>query len=222
MSFSPLPNLFLEYLERAGGPTGRLLDLGCGDGSFFLPLLHSGVRPVGIDRRGPAAGTVAAVVGDVHQPPVLRGSQDVVVAANLFRHIISDDPLARFLDQWQQLVKPHGALFLFEDEPARGPGPAGNYRDLQSFLCRLMPEARGPLLARSEFENSFGAPASAGCWEFGTCKNELAPDRDAVRRMLEGGGLTSGGEAARLSRAIEQEGLAYGDFWWACWRRNAE
>lgn len=220
MSFSPLPDLFLEHLESTRLSSGRFLDLGCGDGSFSASLNRFGVRGLGLDRRGTELGTAAEVVGDVGRVPLRRRSQELVVAANLFRHIVSTDPLTPFLAHWQELLVPGGALFLFEDEPAERPGPAANYRDLQRFLGQLMPESRGPLMARAEFERCYGVCGNGGRWVFGSCRNEWPLAQDPILELLAGDGQARTGEPVRLLRSIERDGIAYGDYWWACWRNG--
>ena len=220
MSFSPLPELFLEHLEICRRSSARILDLGCGDGAFFASLLPLEAELVGLDRAGPAAGSAAQVVGDARVPPLRSGTMDLVVAANLFRHIFPADPRAGFLDHWRRLLRPGGALFLFEDEPAGFPAAVRNYRRVQEFLNRLLPAVRGPLLARAGFERLLGSGRWGTDWVLGSGRNELEPDLEAVRGLLFSGHPSPEGEASRLLRALEQDGLAYGDFWWACWRAD--
>ncbi len=218
MSFSPLPDLFLDHFESCLQNSGRVLDLGCGDGEFFALMDHQGVEMVGLDRMGRAAGTVADVVGDVHQPPLQPGSFDMVVAANLFRHIISDDPKAAFLGRWMELLKPGGALFIFEDEPSSRPGPEKNYKDFQDFLFRLMPAGRGPLVPLAEFKVMAGLANAETRWVSGMDRNEMSPNSDLVLEMLSGDGGKPVGEPVNLAEAIKRDGLAYGNFWWARWQ----
>ena len=220
MSFSPLPEIFLEHLDKCPGSSARFLDLGCGDGSFFTPLLPLEAEVFGLDRVGPDVGSSAQVVGDARRLPLRRQSLDLVVAANLFRHILPGDPRAGFLVDWQGLLRSGGALFLFEDEPSGFPPGVRNYRQVQDFLLRLMPGGRGPLLARAGFEQLMDKGFVGADWVLGSSRNELEPDLDAVRDLLSGCGGTPEGEVSRLLRDLEQDGLAYGDFWWACWRAD--
>ena len=220
MSFSPLPELFHEQLEMCRNASARVLDLGCGDGSFFADLPPLNGRLIGLDRVRPLAGTSAQVVSDARFPGLKPQSFDLVVAANLFRHIIADDPRAGFLSGWCGLLRPGGTLFLFEDEPADSPGAVKNYRDLQEFLLRLMPSGRGPLLPRSSFERLMESAEVGTDWLLGFSRNQVDPNLEAVRSLLLSGEGPVEGERSRLLHALEEDGLAYGDFWWACWRAD--
>ena len=111
------------------------------------------------------------MVGDALEPPISAGACDLVVASNLVRHLLAVTGHLRFLGSWLALLKPGGSLFVFEDEPATEEGPAGNYRDLQEFLSRLVPEARGPLLARRDFLDRAAAAHPDVIWEHDLVRN---------------------------------------------------
>lgn len=213
MSIAPLPAPLIDRLDRAG----RVLDLGCGETTLLDGGKRDGALYVALDRRGPTFGSVANLVADALQPPFRRESFDLVVAAQLFRHIGEPGGAAGILSCWQDLVKPGGALYLFEDEPDLADPACANYVALQAFLARLLPERRRPLLPRSRFEAIIGATDRATGWTLGSAANELKPDPAAVLAMLQGAARDEGGEAARLGRRIAADGLSYGRFWWACW-----
>ena len=221
MSFSPLPESFLHDLQRCRAPGRRILDLGCGDGVFLAGLDTGDGLRVDLDRIGPCAGTCANVVGDALTPPLTDGTCDLVVAANLFRHIVSHDAEAGFLDRWWRLLGPGGALYLFEDEPLDQPVGARNYRDLQKFLRRLMPDRRGELVPRRSFEDIARAADPGAVWRIGRARNQTVLDPEAVGSLLRGDGHPTG-EAARLLHTIEAEGLNCGEYWWACRRKESE
>ncbi|MBU8871920.1 MAG: class I SAM-dependent methyltransferase [Gemmatimonadales bacterium] len=221
MSFAPLPKVFLEYLEDCNQPSARILDLGCGDGDFFTPLLPLKAQLISLDRVKPQVGTSPILVADAKHPPFRPRSMDLIVAANLFRHILFGEMKADFLENWCGLLRPGGALFLFEDEPTVFPPAARNYGQVQDFLLRLLPGERGPLLARADFEGLIGRGTVGSEWVLGLGRNDLKPDLEAIQSLLSSNGVAPGSEVSQLLRALDQDGLAYGDFWWACWRADS-
>ncbi len=214
MPFCPLPTTFLDDLKRAGHR--GVLELGCGEGGFTRLLREQGATVVALDRRRAAA----ALVGDALAPPLRAGSFQMVVAANLLRH------LWRRLDPeqgpavWRDLLAPGGCLYILEDEPARAPRAARNYRDLQGFLARLHDLQRGPLLPCRTFAAARRRWRWPGSWQDGMAPNAWPADPAAVVALLAGERVEVGGEAARLRRAIERDGLSYGSYWWSCWREE--
>lgn len=214
MPFSPLPAIFAERLARVAASGGLALDLGCGDGAFAGRLEAAGVVPVGLDRLPRSLARRADLRGDARRPPLRDRSLDLLTAANLLRHLAPAGPLPPLLERWQGLLRPGGALFLFEDEPADSPAAVRNYRDLQAFLARLLPGQRGPLLALDRFRA--GLP-TRDRWRFGLQENRSTLDPAAATTLLAGAGAPPTGEAARLAAAITAGGLACGRYWWAAW-----
>lgn len=218
MSFSPLPATFLDDLRWARGRT--VVELGCGDGRFTAVLRRHGARPVGLDRRRPAAGSAAAVVADARRLPLREGSVALLVAANLLRQLWPLPGRAAVPADWQRCLAPGGRLWVFEDEPTARPASARNYRDLQAFLARLDVWSRRPLLARAEFLRCLGGGPAADRWRCDAAANAERPgDLGPLLAGLESGG--DEGEGRRLAAAIRRHGLAYGDFWWARWQGEA-
>lgn len=214
MSFTPLPKTFTDICNNPDSPFPQIMELGCGDGRFQEVLTGMGISCWGLDHIGPDRGSVADVVGDVLTPPVAAGSLDLLLAANLLRHLVPADTTLGFLARWLELLKPGGSLFIFEDEPSDVPASAAHYRDLQEFLCRLMPESRGPLLALDEFKARVSALGSQVCWDFGLVRNRQSIDAAVVLEFL-GRGEQEKGDSGRLMRAIGRDGLDPGFFWWA-------
>lgn len=214
MPFCPLPGTFVDDLRRAG--PGAVLELGSGDGTFTGLIQAHAPDPVTLDRRGPRRGCRPSVCGDALRPP-LRGGFAVVVAPNLLRHlwrrVQRSGPLA-----WRDLVAPGGCLWILEDLPAVGPGPAGNYRDLQGLLARLDPAGRGPLLDLQTFRDRCSAWRWPGRWRSGRRGNAWPLDAGAVVAWLGSEPREPGGEVDRLVSAIDREGLSCGDMWWARWQ----
>ncbi len=220
MSFSPLPDALdriLVQLSRV--PGARLLDLGCGEGSLPCDLLSGRVTVIGLDRVPPWRGSRAQVVGDALSPPFRAGGFELVVAANLFRHLLTADPAGDFLRLWQGLLRPGGMLFILEDQP---PAPGGddparaNYQAFQAFLARLHPEGRRPLLDLRSFlrwlDKNRQGPSR---WVTGVQDNTWPADTQAVLAMLAGDGGVLDPSVEQLVRSIRRHGLHYGKYWWA-------
>lgn len=104
----------------------RLLDLGCGMGTFAVEAAARGAYATGID---PAPAAVAAarrvaaaehasatfVRADAAALPVASTSCDVVLAADVTEHL-DDDTLARILAESLRVLRPGGALVLYTPE----------------------------------------------------------------------------------------------------------
>lgn len=219
MSFSPLPAPFLEFLSRCDHPQARALDLGCGEAVSWAAAAPSALSIVALDRRGPAAGSGAGLVGDALRPPLRPASFDLVVASNLFRHILEAAAPIDPLPPWQDLLRPGGALFLFEDEPGDRTPAERNYAALQSLLARLVPESRGSLLAQESFLAARDRAGDRDRWRSGVERNGERADVEAVLAWLKTGAVQAGGEVGRLVDRIERHGLDYGHYWWAMWTR---
>jgi SAM-dependent methyltransferase len=221
MSFTPLPKIFTDFIHALDDPAPRILELGCGDGRFREVLASAHVTCWGLDRLGPEIGTVADIVGDALFPPVVPASLDLVLVPNILRHLLPNGGEPDFLVRWLDLLKPGGALFVFEDEPSHKPPGAACYLELQEFLRRLMPGARGSLLALEDFRRLGSAALPKAIWEFGTERNRQTLDAPAVLEFLGQGGQPDG-EPGRLMKAIRRDGLDPGHYWWACAKAATE
>jgi len=216
MSFTPLPTSFIDHLSRLDADTDTVLELGSGEGRFSRRIAELAGGCLRLERRHPATGVVCDLVGDARFPPVRVGSVAVVVAANLVRHLAPRHRLGDWIAMWRRLLRPGGALFVLEDDPDPAVAAERNFRDLQTFLARLLPESRGSLLSWDRFRQLVGAEVGANGWTFGHDQNRELIDAAAVVRLIDGGrGRLTGAEAA-LSRAISAEGITPGRYWWAC------
>ena len=231
MPFSPLPKTFLEDLQRHRH--GLIVELGSGDGAFTQLLHQAGCSPLTIDRRPMgSAAEGPTIIADALRPSLRPASVDLLVAANLLRHLWPLPAEAALPGAWFDLLKPTASLYILEDEPGAEPVSAQLYRDLQNFLARLLPESRRPLLPLATFQSRLesrgdeGAHGTAGGlssgnWTFGTLVNRWPVSRDSVLSWLQRPDAHRDGEAARLAAAIAEEGLSYGSYWWARWTRPA-
>jgi hypothetical protein len=215
MPFRPLPTIFTEHLSRLEPDSDVVLELGSGPGDFQALVAAAGHRSWGLDWRPPAAGTACDLVGDARLAPVRPQALTILVAANLVRHLAPRRRLPEFIARWRHLLKPGGALYVFEDEPGRATAAQANYRDLQSFLAQLMPETRGTLLARERFAQLVGADSEPGAWTFGSAANRSPLDAQAVLKFLAGSAGPPTGPVAGLMRRIGRDGLDPGRYWWA-------
>ena len=221
MSFTPLPKIFTETCSHRDIPFPQILELGCGDGCFRSVLAQAGCPSWGLDLTGPKLGTVAEVVGDALSPPIAVGSLDILLAANLLRHLVPVDRSLRFLARWMDLLKPGGSLFIFEDEPGDTPASVANYRDLMVFLQRLLPENRGPMLPLNDFQPLVKSLGLTARWEFGQARNRYPINAAAVLEFL-GVAEQVDRPLGRLIEGIGRDGLDPGNYWWARAQADAE
>ncbi|MBK8166019.1 MAG: methyltransferase domain-containing protein [bacterium] len=212
MSFDPVPATITE-LCRGASASWRALELGCGDGQMRAHVRAAGAWCAGLDCAPRGLAAAVDVRGDARHPPLRARSLDLVLAANLVRHLVPGDPELRFLASWLELLRPGGSVFVLEDEPSSG-AAAANHRDLQALLARLAPTARGPLLAKDTFETLLPAHLRRCVVAGGTEANRWRQDAAAAMAMLASGHPRAGGEADRLLSAIRRHGLECGRMWW--------
>ncbi|HPF70402.1 MAG TPA: class I SAM-dependent methyltransferase [Candidatus Krumholzibacteria bacterium] len=213
MPFRPLPGPFLDEVGAVASRPHVAVDLGCGDGALGRLLTGTGLALVGLDLVAEPGALRPLVVGDALRPPLLPGSCDLVLAANLVRHLAPRHRDLGFLSGWLRLLRPGGALYVFEDAPRRAGGPAGHYGRLQDLLARLVPDQRGPLLDLGRFSaraRRLGAVVASG-----TFTNSQPLDADAVLALLARGRPRPGDDVDTLMKAIAADGLACGPAWWA-------
>lgn len=213
MPFDPLPETLSELSRGPAAMTRRAVELGCGDGDLLRRLRRDGLWCAGLDRSGRGLAAAVDVRGDACRPPLRPRSLDLVVAANLARHLLPADPGLSFVDTWLGLLRPGGSLFMLEDEPTAG-AATGNHRDLQAFLARVVPGGRGPLVAAESFRSRLSPAQAELCRDGGVGPNAWPQDATAALALLASGRPEPGGEAARLAASIARHGLACGRMWW--------
>jgi SAM-dependent methyltransferase len=128
-------------------PPAEVADFGCGTGTLSVLLAGEGYRLQGVDlsaemvraaRAKAAAGVdVEFQHGDAADPPLARGSVDVVLA----RHLLWTLPNPhRALASWTRLLRPGGTLVLIE---GRWDQPDGTTDEGDSELEAALPWLAG-------------------------------------------------------------------------------
>jgi SAM-dependent methyltransferase len=143
----PHPTMQRFYVEAAGGPGRRVLDLACGSGRFTAPLAASGALVIGGDlspsmlARARAAATergVSAefVVLDMRDFVLGRHFDAIVIAANSLMHLHSRADFARAFSAIRQHLAPGGRLLfdVFVPSARLLSLPAGQRERLGVFL----------------------------------------------------------------------------------------
>ncbi|MGH9305530.1 MAG: methyltransferase domain-containing protein [Acidimicrobiales bacterium] len=105
-------SIVLSWMERE--PAGRVLDLGCSDGSLALRLRKLGHHVTGVDSTeiagvGDATDEFVQADLDAGLPPELVGPFDVVVAADVLEHVRSPETL---LAQVRARLSPGGWVLV--------------------------------------------------------------------------------------------------------------
>lgn len=107
--------------------SSRVIDLGCGMGTFTIEAAKRGARAVGIDpapaavavarrvREAEGATSAAFVQADAARLPLRTASADLVLAADLTEHL-DDDTLGRILGEAARTLRPGGTLVLYTPE----------------------------------------------------------------------------------------------------------
>jgi SAM-dependent methyltransferase len=130
-----LGEVLLPELAKHGLKTGRVLDVGCGTGRAFGPMLRRGWEVVGCDlspamleqARGKFGDSVPLVAADSRELPAL-GEFDLVWALNdVLNYLVEDGDLERALAGMRANLAPGGLILfdadtlgLFEARYARG------------------------------------------------------------------------------------------------------
>ncbi len=93
------------FFDLIGEVRGRrVLDLGCGTGTYREPLERRGARWVGLDLGGPAA----SVLGDAGRLPFAGGSFDGVLCSAVLEHLPEPETMLREI---HRVLAPGGRVF---------------------------------------------------------------------------------------------------------------
>lgn len=174
---------YLSGLRPYIGPGKRLLDVGCGDGSFMHLASQCGLQVTGIDL-DPQAAVIAR---DLYGLPVITGTIDalnsnsnkfdIISVAHTLEHI--PDP-REFLEGLSRLLKPDGILFVEVPNIMR---PKASYHRLFSlqhhyYFC---PETLAAMLARSGFR-----PTGSRCFFRDSFQVIAVPDHSVDPQLFQG------------------------------------
>lgn len=119
-----IANVFSLLPELKGK---RVLDLGCGMGTFTVEAAQRGAVAVGLDMmptalqaalrvaREERVSDARFILGDAAQLPAAAATFDVVLAADLTEHL-DDRTLGRMLAEVRRVLKPGGRLVLYTPE----------------------------------------------------------------------------------------------------------
>lgn len=138
---------------------GRLLDFGCGNGSFLERMHQHGWQVVGLDRlvsdelAAQAAGRYPILSGTLPHPDLVPASFDVITMWQSLEHV--HDPLA-LLHEARRLLMPGGGLLVTVPNIAgvsfRWFGPAWFGLDLPRHLTHFTPVTLYRMLHRAGFQ----------------------------------------------------------------------
>lgn len=116
-------------LAGADTTSGRLLDVGCGNGGLAAEARIRGLAPVGVDAaRTTLEGarglhpSIPFVQARVERLPFRTGSADVLTAQHILEHLA--DPAAA-VREWRRILRPGGRLVVLT--------PNARYPDLALF-----------------------------------------------------------------------------------------
>ncbi len=145
-----------QILTRRG--EGRLLDFGCGGGSFMARMHHQAWRVTGIDvstaaiHRIRAELGLRALVGTLPHPELQEASFDVITMWHSLEHV--HRPL-EVLQEARRLLAPGGQLLIatpnIDSLPFRWFGPDWYCLDLPRHLTHFTPGTLNRMLDRAGF-----------------------------------------------------------------------
>ncbi len=138
---------------------GRLLDFGCGGGSFLLRMAEQGWQVTGVDAASTAVESIQqelglpALVGSLPHPALLPNSFDVVTMWHSLEHC--HDPLG-VLRAAHEVLTPQGRLLVsvpnIDSWPYQWFGPAWFGLDVPRHLIHFGPTTLQSMLEKAGFE----------------------------------------------------------------------
>jgi SAM-dependent methyltransferase len=201
MSFWPFPKKLLDEL-RSGLVTGTGIDLGSGDGELAARLRAEEIGLLTCDRTAPASIRL-----DARHVPFGTGSLGVVLAANLLRHLDTQER-ANVVRQCAESLAPGGRLVLLEDLPKGRNESEENYRRVLELLAAADPQ-RGAAISLDPTVAS--PPAGLELALDLNCENQERPkDVGLPLRWLAARGYAGSTRLRALEAAVREHGMSYG------------
>ncbi len=107
-------NRKLKLIESLGGPSGKLLDVGCGTGDFLLAAKRRGWKVTGIEPNAEARDKAREKIGNVaydidQQNDMPEENFDVITLWHVLEHFY--EPKLE-LERLEKLLDPNGRLFV--------------------------------------------------------------------------------------------------------------
>jgi SAM-dependent methyltransferase len=99
-----------EYLA----PGARILDVGCGNGKMFSPLMRAGYDMFGLDVSGNALRDLVqfnVVLGDARHLPFKSGTFDAAVCYDVLQHLLNVERRDAVAEM-RRILKPGARLFI--------------------------------------------------------------------------------------------------------------
>jgi SAM-dependent methyltransferase len=212
------PALAARIVAIAGGPGGRVADLGAGTGHLAIPLARLGARVSAVEPARAMLDVLAEDAGGLPVAAIHAAAEDTGLAAHAFELVLLADA-AQWVDperagrEIARLLAPSGALAVVEPTLADTPF----LRALAASLEAANPKARRvpPAIPLVFSTAGLGAPAEERLFDEVT----LDPERlDAVLRSLSYVGPALG--PGKLARVLADARALAAQHGGAVWRRE--
>jgi SAM-dependent methyltransferase len=162
----------VALVQSLATPGARVLDVGCGTGTFASSLREAGFRVYGLDAStgmlaqlgGQGRGVPAAGFGE--RLPFRDGAFDVAITIATLHHITDPQRIAETLGEMCRVVRPGGAVVVWDHNPKNPYWP---------ILMKRIPQDTGEerLVPQEEI---VGDLAAAGVLDVTAHRSGLVPD----------------------------------------------